>query len=139
MTKRGLCKMDLLLYLIIISLGIFIGNKKLLKEPIMKKLDSIQTLSILLLLFIMGINIGMDREVIFSFATIGGQALVLATFSIIFSVLAVKMVSKYIDLNKTEKPEESISFLNRPEESRKSISLQSKNKIKAYKCPEGGE
>lgn len=88
--------MDILLYLIIIILGIVIGNKNLLRASIVEKLDRIQSLSILLLLFIIGASIGMDREVILSFVSLGKQALVLAVSTIIFSVLAVKLISKYI-------------------------------------------
>lgn len=95
--------MDILLYLIIITIGIIIGSRDLLKESIVRRLDKIQTFSLLLLLFIMGISIGMDKEVILSFGIIGGQALVLAVCSIIFSVLAVKTVSKYIIVLEEEK------------------------------------
>lgn len=98
--------MDILLYLIILALGAFIGNRKLLKDSIMKKLDHIQTLALLLLLFIMGISIGMDRDVITSFATIGIQAIILAVFSVIFSILGVKLVSKKL-LTIEEEREES--------------------------------
>ena len=98
--------MNILLYLIILALGAFIGNKKLLKDSIITKLDNIQTLALLLLLFIMGISIGMDKEVIASFATIGVQAVILALFSVGFSVLAVKIISKKV-LALEEKREES--------------------------------
>lgn len=98
--------MDILLYLIILTIGIFIGSKNLLKESIIKSLDRIQAVSLLLLLFVIGISIGMDKNVIISFVTIGGQALVLAIFSIIFSILGVKSISKHVFMSK-EKEEES--------------------------------
>ncbi len=88
--------MDILLYLITLTIGILIGSKNLLEKSIVKNLDRIQTVSILLLLFIMGVNIGMSKEVVASFAVIGKQALILAIFSIIFSILCVRAVSGYI-------------------------------------------
>lgn len=97
--------MDILLYLVIIVVGAFIGSKKLLKESVMNKLDKIQTIALLLLLFIMGISIGMDKEVINSFGTIGLQAMILAVFSVVFSVLGVKAISKKVLTE--EKREES--------------------------------
>ena len=97
--------MNILLYLVIIVLGAFIGSKNLLKDSVIKKLDHIQTVALLLLLFIMGISIGMDKEVINSFATIGMQAMILAVFSVAFSILGVKMVSKKV--LKEEKREKS--------------------------------
>ncbi len=85
--------MNILLYLIIMLVGVFIGNKKILKNSIMKNLDSIQNFALMLLLFIMGISIGIDKEVVKSFGSIGMKAVVLSIFSVVFSVLGVKMVS----------------------------------------------
>jgi len=98
--------MTILLYLLILILGAIIGNKKLLKDSVMKKLDHIQTFSLLLLLFIMGVSIGMDKDVITSFATIGMQAAILAVFSVVFSILGVKIISKKV-LVLEEKREEN--------------------------------
>jgi len=98
--------MTILLYLLILILGAIIGNKKLLKDSVMKKLDHIQTFSLLLLLFIMGVSIGMDKDVITSFATIGMQAAILAVFSVVFSILGVKVISKKV-LILEEKREEN--------------------------------
>ncbi|SMP48966.1 DUF340 domain-containing protein [Anoxynatronum buryatiense] len=88
--------MDILLYLVIIVAGGFIGYRRMLKPSILNRLDFFQSGALLLLLFIMGVNIGLDETVIASFATIGLQAVVLAGFSIIFSVIGVKMVSAHI-------------------------------------------
>lgn len=98
--------MDIILYLFIIVVSAYIGSKKLLSDSIMKKLDRIQTFSLLLLLFIMGISIGMDREVVNSFGSIGLKALVLALFSVGFSILGVKVISGKV-INAKEEREES--------------------------------
>ncbi len=86
----------LLLYLAILLVGGFIGFKELANKKIISKLDHIQSGSLLFLLFIMGIRIGLDDKVISSFLKLGVQALVLSVFSIVFSVLLIKLVSKYI-------------------------------------------
>lgn len=88
--------MNILLYLLILILGGIVGYKKWLKPPLMEKLNTIQNLSLLLLLFIMGINIGLDEEVINSFGRIGFHAVVLAMFSITFSIIGVKLVSRIV-------------------------------------------
>ena len=88
--------MDILLYVTILAIGGFMGYRRLFKPVVMNRLETLQNLSLLLLLFIMGVNIGLDREVILTFGTIGFQAIVLAAFSIVFSVLGVKLVSARI-------------------------------------------
>ncbi|RQD70564.1 MAG: DUF340 domain-containing protein [Tindallia sp. MSAO_Bac2] len=88
--------MDILLYVIILAIGGFLGYRRLFKPAVMNRLDTLQNLSLLLLLFIMGVNIGLDQEVIYTFGTIGFQAIVLAAFSIVFSVIGVKLVSSRI-------------------------------------------
>ncbi|SDK53069.1 LysO family transporter [Natronincola ferrireducens] len=85
--------MNILLYLLILVLGAIIGYKNILSNFFMEKIEDIQTYALLLLLFIMGINIGIDQDVIKYFGVIGYQSIVLATFSIVFSILAVKLVT----------------------------------------------
>ena len=97
--------MGIFLYLVILILGVFIGKKKLLKGFIMEKLDSIQNFALMLLLFIMGISIGIDKEVVSSFASIGMKAVVLSIFSVAFSVLGVKLVSLKILVGKEKREE----------------------------------
>lgn len=88
--------MDILLYLAIITIGGLIGYRRMLKPSMLNRLDFLQSGALLLLLFIMGVNIGLDETVIASFGSIGLQAVVLAAFSIVFSVAGVKLVSAHI-------------------------------------------
>ncbi|ABR48622.1 conserved hypothetical protein [Alkaliphilus metalliredigens QYMF] len=90
--------MNILFYLIILVLGATVGYKKLLSEQSLEKLSKLQNVALLFLLFIMGINIGLDRDIIASFGVIGFQAVLLAVSSIIFSVIGVRLVSKRIDV-----------------------------------------
>ncbi|KAB3537346.1 lysine exporter LysO family protein [Alkaliphilus pronyensis] len=88
--------MNILLYLFILLIGAFIGSKDFLKPKLLNRIGSIQTLSLLFLLFIMGVKIGLDKEIIFSLATIGLHSIILAVASIVFSILGVKLVSSKI-------------------------------------------
>ncbi|SES71861.1 Membrane protein of unknown function [Natronincola peptidivorans] len=88
--------MNILLYLVILLLGAYIGYKNLLNDFLSKNIGDIQNYALFLLLFIMGINIGVDDNVIKYFGVIGYQSVVLAVFSIIFSILMVKLVAKTI-------------------------------------------
>ena len=79
------------LYLSILVIGGVIGNKNIFSKKIMDKTNTLQTISLLGLLFIMGMRIGMDKKVIASFLKLGFQAIILSIFSILFSVLLVKI------------------------------------------------
>ena len=87
--------MSILLYLIILLIGAYIGYKDNLKF-LVKQAGPIQNYALFFLLFIMGIKIGLDREIIYSFGKIGFQGMILALSSIIFSVAGVKLVSSKI-------------------------------------------
>ena len=67
--------MDIIIYILILSIGGFIGYRRLLKPSIVNKLYHLQSGALLLLLFIMGVNIGLDETVLANFTTIGYQAL----------------------------------------------------------------
>lgn len=86
--------MRILLYIFIISIGIIIGYKDILTEKWMGSISKIQMLCLLFLLFVMGLNIGVNRNIVNIFMKLGYQALVLSIFSIIFSIIGVKLVSK---------------------------------------------
>ncbi|QXM06538.1 LysO family transporter [Crassaminicella indica] len=98
----------LMLYLFILAVGAFIGLKGNLKEQITSKINTIQALCLLFLLFIMGIKIGVDKKVLSSFFKLGYQAVILSAFSVFFSVLFIKLIKGYIikdikqEVNKNE-------------------------------------
>ncbi|SHH60654.1 LysO family transporter [Sporanaerobacter acetigenes] len=97
----------LILYLALLIIGGMIGYKDLISEKFNSKLGIIQNICLLFLLFIMGIRIGLDDKVISSFFTIGAKALLLAVFSIVFSVFFVRLVRKFIIADEEEKSHES--------------------------------
>lgn len=84
----------LLLYLSAILLGAFISYKGKISDKILDKLNIIQTLSLLFLLLIMGIKIGIDEKVIYSFFSIGFKAIIMSIFTVGFSILFVFIVRK---------------------------------------------
>ena len=88
--------MNILLYLLIIIMGAIIGFKDLIKPRLMENLGKVQHYSLLFLLVIMGVKIGLDKDTIKSFGLIGLQAILLAVFSIGFSIAAVKLVSPFV-------------------------------------------
>lgn len=88
--------MRILLYMVIILIGAWLGAGGKLSESFTGKLSKLQFGSLLLLLFIMGVNIGVNEDVINGFYKLGFQAVVLAVFSIAFSIMFVKLVSGFV-------------------------------------------
>ncbi|SKC69616.1 LysO family transporter [Maledivibacter halophilus] len=93
--------MKILLYIMIILLGALFGYKDLVSEKIFSKISTIQYICLLFLLFVMGIKIGINKEVLSSFHKLGFSAIIISIFSIGFSVLGVKLISNFI-LSKEE-------------------------------------
>lgn len=94
--------MNILLYLLILLLGAFIGFRGKFKSNIVEKIATVQNLALLFLLFIMGVKIGLEKEIISSLKTIGLQGFILAVFSIVFSIAAVNIVSRTVFKQKEE-------------------------------------
>lgn len=88
--------MRIILYIVILCIGAYLGYGDRLSKKVLDKLSHIQCICLLGLLFIMGINIGINEEVVHTFYKLGYQSLVLSIFSIIFSILGVKMISKFL-------------------------------------------
>ena len=94
--------MRILLYMLIIFIGAYLGAGGKLTAKITDKLSKLQLASLLFMLFVMGINIGVNDAVVNGFYRLGFQAVVLAAFSIIFSILAVKLVSGLVQRGRKE-------------------------------------
>lgn len=91
----------LLLYLGVIILGAIIGANGKIGDNLRKRLGSIQTACLLFLLLTMGVMIGMDKDVINSFFTIGYSAIIISVFTVSFSILGVWLVSGYVSGGKS--------------------------------------
>lgn len=90
----------LILYLVILFIGIFIGYKEISHKKLLERLSHFQMAALIVLLFIMGIRIGVDEEVINTIGILGFQAFVLSAGAIIGSSLAVFIYRKIFRYNK---------------------------------------
>lgn len=88
--------------MVIIFIGAWLGAGDKLSESFTGKLSKLQFASLLLLLFVMGINIGVNEEVINGFYKLGFQALVLAVFSIGFSIFFVRLISGFVQRDRKD-------------------------------------
>ncbi len=94
--------MRILLYIAIIFIGAWLGGGGKLSQSFIGKLSKLQFASLLLLLFIMGVNIGVNEALINGFYKLGFQAIILAVFSIAFSILFVKLVSGFVQRDRKD-------------------------------------
>ena len=86
----------LLIYLIILGTGALLGYKGKISIRLENKLNLIQSISLFYLLFIMGIKIGLDEQIIRSFVSIGYRAGIIAIFSITVTILITTTISRFI-------------------------------------------
>ncbi|MCG8540379.1 MAG: LysO family transporter [Clostridia bacterium] len=92
--------MRILLYIVIMAIGALVGYKELASQKIFNKMSTIQYACLLFLLFIMGVKIGINKDVLMSVHKLGFTAVIISVFSIVFSVLGVKFVSRFIKAKK---------------------------------------
>lgn len=80
---------------IVLSLiaGFFVGYKSNLTEKMVKINSKIQTLCLVLLIFVMGMGIGMNKEVLNNLSTLGLKAILFAVITSAGSVLVVYLFS----------------------------------------------
>ena len=83
--------LDIFIYVCIILFGVFLVRKKLFPERLLKKVLLLQSLSLYLLLGAMGYKIGSDDRLISNLHILGVKALVISVFTIIFSIIFVKL------------------------------------------------
>ena len=88
----------LLLYLGVLLIGGIIGGRVKIIENIDKNLGKIQNISLLFLLFVMGVSIGINDKIISNLLSIGFKAGIISIFTIIFSIIAVYIVKKIFNL-----------------------------------------
>ena len=88
--------MRILLYLLMLILGIWIGYKEISHKKLLDGLDKLQLLALIILLLVMGIRIGADPDVMDSIQIIGFRGFVFALITIVFSVLPVFIYTRFI-------------------------------------------
>ncbi|WP_025641241.1 LysO family transporter [Schnuerera ultunensis] len=92
----------LLIYLTIIAIGTILGYEEKISTNVGKKLNLIQNICLFFLLFIMGIRIGLDEKVIKSLLSIGYRAGIIAISTIFFTLLVIKILTRFIILKEGE-------------------------------------
>lgn len=90
----------LLLYLGMLLLGALLGYFELGHKKLNAALGKLQMVALLFILFVMGIRLGADDQVIGAIGEIGLQAFMLALGSIIFSVGFVFLGRKLLHFGK---------------------------------------
>lgn len=93
---------DLIKYLGILFIGAVFGYKDIIKGKLADNLGLIQDICLLFLLFVMGISIGMNEEVVNNIFEVGVQAFVISICTIVFSVLFVRIIKGFIKLKGEE-------------------------------------
>ncbi|NLK44074.1 MAG: lysine exporter LysO family protein [Tissierellia bacterium] len=92
----------LIKYLGILVIGGIIGYKDKLSPKLEGKLNTIQSACLLFLLFVMGITIGLNDEVISNIFSIGLKAGLISVFTVGFSILFVYLVRKFVLMGEKE-------------------------------------
>lgn len=85
---------SILLYLALLIVGGLMSYRGWIHKGLSEKIDKLQLACLFLLLFVMGIRIGMDDRVIKGFAQIGMHAVLFGLFTIMGSVIGVHMLLK---------------------------------------------
>lgn len=83
-----------LLYFGLLGVGWLLSNKGLIHDKVMGKISHIQTIILFGLIFVMGVRVGMDEQVISSIGQIGIMAFVFAVVTMSMSILFVHIVRK---------------------------------------------
>lgn len=83
-----------LMYFGLLAIGWLLSNKGLIHEKLMGKISHIQTVILFGLIFIMGVRVGMDKQVLTSIGQIGLMAAVFAIITSSVSILFVYIIRK---------------------------------------------
>jgi len=89
-----------LLYFGIMAVGWLLSNRGAIHENVMKKISAIQTVILFGLIYIMGVKIGMDEQIISSIGQIGVMAAVFAFTTASLSILFVYIARKKLITDK---------------------------------------
>lgn len=85
-----------LLYFGLLAFGWLLSSKGKVHGNLMKKVSFIQSMILFGLIFIMGVRIGMDEQILSSIGQIGLTAAVFGLVTTLFSILFVYIVRKKV-------------------------------------------
>lgn len=80
--------------LIFMALGILVGVTIPMKDHHVECLGKLQSVGVILLIFVMGLSMGLDRKLLSQLSILGYKALVFAALTTLFSVLAVYLLTR---------------------------------------------
>ena len=91
---------SLLLYIGMLALGILVGSRRSVRSQTLPWLGRLQFVALIVLIAILGVEIGADDKVISSLGEIGLSALVITVFALAGSLLAVTLVRRLLGLDR---------------------------------------
>ncbi|MGB5823370.1 MAG: LysO family transporter [Proteocatella sp.] len=86
----------LLLYMTLLGIGLLLGRRGIFGKKVYDSLDKLQMACLMLLLFMMGINLGADKKIVESLGTIGFKGIVFGLSTVLFSILSVNIYSRFV-------------------------------------------
>lgn len=84
----------LLLYMTLLGIGLILGRKGIFGKKVYDSLDKLQMACLMLLLFMMGINLGADKKILESLGSIGFKGVVFGLSTVLFSILSVNIYTR---------------------------------------------
>ena len=91
---------SLLLYIGILALGVFVGSRRAIRKRNLPWLGRLQSIVLIFLIAVLGVEIGADEKVISSLGEIGLSAFIITIFALSGSVLAVTLVRRLLHLDR---------------------------------------
>ncbi|MFA9397428.1 MAG: LysO family transporter [Clostridiaceae bacterium] len=88
--------------IVVLLVGIFIGASVKLPSKIKKITSNIQYIGVVVLLFTMGVSLGLNKDILKNIRYIGVESLTFAVLTSLFSIILVYFVSRLF-LKKGEK------------------------------------
>lgn len=85
-------QVKLFLYIGLLTLGIILSKMNIFGERVYGSIGKLQTFCLILLLTSMGINLGMNDQIIKSLATIGVRGVIFGITTVVFSIAFVYLV-----------------------------------------------
>lgn len=84
----------ILMYFGLLAVGWFLSSKGLIHDNLMKKISGIQAVILFGLIYVMGVRVGMDEQVLSSIGKIGFIAAIFAIITSGFSIIFVYLMRK---------------------------------------------
>lgn len=89
--------------ILFMALGILVGATIPMNDHQVILLGKLQSFGVILLLFVMGLSMGLDRKLLSQLSTLGYKALIFAGFTTFFSIAAVYMLTRRLGKGGTPK------------------------------------